>query len=48
MSRALWLALLVVTTVLAAEVTFQPERVVLVDGRNKNYLVRGNIPIVNG
>lgn len=31
----------------AAPVSFLPERTILVDKQNGNFLVRGNIPIVN-
>lgn len=48
MIKLLCVLLLAVISVLAAEVVFQPERMALVDRRKNNYLLRGNIPLVNG
>jgi hypothetical protein len=35
-------------TLSAPPVQFLPERVFIVDQENNNYLVRGNIPIIDG
>lgn len=47
MSKVALLALLI-PVALSAEVVFQPDRVVQVDRYKKNYLLRGNIPLVEG
>lgn len=39
---------LLIPVALSAEVVFQPDRVVQVDRYKKNYLLRGNIPLVEG